>query len=138
MITTSTRLSVITVLILGSILSGQAQTIYTPAPVAGFNQNIVANAPSTVASSTTSSMDQAVVIGNPVRGTATTLEICGTQELATKVQLLNLLGTMVQEQELTPGTAAVRSSLPLPAAAGLYVVRVRTSEGTATAKLLKE
>jgi hypothetical protein len=123
---------------MGSILSGQAQTIYTPAPVTGFNQNIVANAPGTVASSTTRSMDQEVVIGNPVQGTATTLEITGVQGLATKVQLLNLLGTVVQEQELTPGTAAVRSSLPLPATASLYVVRVRTSEGTATAKLLKE
>ena len=43
---------------------GAAQTIYTPVTVTGFNQDIVANAAGTVASSTTSSMDQETVFGS--------------------------------------------------------------------------
>lgn len=58
-----TRISLLTTLSLGGIIPGLAQTIYTPATLTGFNQDIVANAPGTVASSTTSSMDQEVVIG---------------------------------------------------------------------------
>lgn len=78
------------------------------------------------------------VLGNPAQGATAEVEISGAQGQPTTVQLLNLLGAVVQEQVLTPGTAATRSRLPLPVAAGLYVVRVRTPEGTATAKLLKE
>jgi hypothetical protein len=81
---------------------------------------------------------QVQVLDNPTQGTAANLEISGAQGLATKVQLLNLLGAVVLEQELTPTTAAARSSLPLPMAAGLYVVRVSTRAGTATTKLLKQ
>jgi gliding motility-associated-like protein len=44
--------------------TGAAQTVYTPATVTGLNQDIVANAAGTVASSTTSSMDQETVFGS--------------------------------------------------------------------------
>jgi hypothetical protein len=77
------------------------------------------------------------VLGNPAQGATADVEISGTQGQATRVQVVNLLGAVVLEQELTPATTAGRYQLPLPAA-GLYVVRVSTPTGTATAKLLKQ
>jgi hypothetical protein len=75
------------------------------------------------------------VLGNPAPGATAELEISGAQGQPTSVQLLSLLGAVVQQQELAP--AATRTTLPLPAAAGLYIVRVSTPTGSATTKLLR-
>lgn len=81
---------------------------------------------------------QVLVLGNPAHGSQATIEVRGAQGQPTTVQVLNMLGAVVLERELKPATDAQLSQLPLPAAAGLYVVRVRTPAGTATAKLLKQ
>ncbi|RAK69451.1 endo-beta-N-acetylglucosaminidase [Hymenobacter edaphi] len=81
---------------------------------------------------------QVLVLGNPAHGSQATIEVRGTQGQPATVQVLNTLGAVVQQLALKPSLDAQRSTLPLPAAAGLYVVRVRTPAGTATAKLLKQ
>ncbi|PJJ61023.1 endo-beta-N-acetylglucosaminidase [Hymenobacter chitinivorans] len=75
---------------------------------------------------------------NPVPGQQAEVEIRGAQGQPTQVQLLNLLGAVVWQQQVQPGRATERVAVPLPAAAGLYVVRVSTSTSTATVKLLKQ
>lgn len=81
---------------------------------------------------------QVLVLGNPAHGPQATLEVRGAQGQPCTVQVLNALGAVVQQLELKPATEAHRTALPLPAAAGLYVVRVRTPTGAATTRLLKQ
>ena len=79
---------------------------------------------------------QLLVYGNPVPGQAAEVEIRGAAGQLVQLQLFNSLGTLVLKQEVKPG-AGERIRLPLPAAAGLYVLQAHTAAGTATAKLLK-
>jgi endo-beta-N-acetylglucosaminidase D len=81
---------------------------------------------------------QVLVLGNPARGSQAELEIRGAQGQPAQVELVNTLGAVVRRISLKPTTTAQRATLPLPGAAGLYVVRVRTAAGTATTKLLKQ
>ena len=81
---------------------------------------------------------QVLVLGNPAHGRQATIEVRGAQGQPTTVQVLNLLGAVLWQQELRPATDAQLSALPLPAAAGLYVVRVSTPAGTATTRLVKQ
>ncbi|UOQ55711.1 endo-beta-N-acetylglucosaminidase [Hymenobacter cellulosivorans] len=79
-----------------------------------------------------------VAVVNPVLGNQAEVEIRGAQGQPTVVQLVNLLGAVVWQQQVRPGSAAQRLTVPVPQAAGLYVVRVSTGAGTATTKLLKQ
>jgi|GEM_PF-463418 len=81
---------------------------------------------------------QVVALVNPVRGSRAEIEIRGAQGQPTLVQVINLLGAVVWEQQLRPTAAVERRTLPLAPAAGLYIVRVSTATGTATVKLLKQ
>jgi hypothetical protein len=81
---------------------------------------------------------QVEVLGNPARGTEADIQILGAQGQPVEVELLNNLGAVVQRQSLKASAADQRSVLALPGAAGLYVVRVSTAAGVATAKLLKQ
>ncbi|RTQ48872.1 T9SS type A sorting domain-containing protein [Hymenobacter gummosus] len=81
---------------------------------------------------------QVSVLGNPALGRQATLEIRGAQGQPTEVELVNALGAVVSRRSLRPTTDAQQTQLPLPAAAGVYVVRVRTAGGSATTKLLKQ
>ncbi|MCC3159611.1 T9SS type A sorting domain-containing protein [Hymenobacter sp. 15J16-1T3B] len=81
---------------------------------------------------------QVQVLGNPASGSQAELEIRGAQAQPTVVEVLNTLGAVVSRQQLKPTAEAQRSSLNLPTAAGLYVVRVSTPAGSASAKLLKQ
>lgn len=81
---------------------------------------------------------QVLVLGNPASGRQTTLQISGAQGQPATVELLNTLGAVVLRQTLRPAATAQLCPLPLPAAAGLYVVRVSTPAGSATAKLLRQ
>ncbi|WP_165903771.1 LamG-like jellyroll fold domain-containing protein [Hymenobacter gummosus] len=79
------------------------------------------------------------VLGNPAQGSEADLEIRGIQNQTATVQLVNQLGAVVSEKVLTPSAlTTMRSTLRLPGAAGLYVVRVSTAAGSATTKLLKQ
>ncbi|UOQ71496.1 endo-beta-N-acetylglucosaminidase [Hymenobacter cellulosilyticus] len=75
---------------------------------------------------------------NPIHGNVAQVEIRGAQGQSTLVQLVNLLGAVVWQQQIRPATAAERLSVPVTQAAGLYVVRVSNATGTATVKLLKQ
>ncbi|MBO0356384.1 T9SS type A sorting domain-containing protein [Hymenobacter sp. BT186] len=81
---------------------------------------------------------QVQVLGNPARGTQAEIEIRGVKNQPVTVQLLNMLGAVVSTRQVQSAAAEQRSSVPLPAAAGLYVVRVSTPAGTVATKLLKE
>ncbi|QHJ06914.1 endo-beta-N-acetylglucosaminidase [Hymenobacter busanensis] len=81
---------------------------------------------------------QVHVLGNPASGSRATIEIQGAQGQPTTVQLVNTLGAVVLERHLTPNAAQQRLLLPLPGAAGLYVLRVRTPAGTVATKLLRQ
>jgi endo-beta-N-acetylglucosaminidase D len=102
------------------------------------------NVPTQCATTTASTGPRAVsglrvsVLGNPAPGRQATLEIRGAQGQPTEVELVNALGAVVSRHRLQPTLAAQRTELLLPAAAGVYVVRVRTAGATATTKLLKQ
>jgi hypothetical protein len=78
---------------------------------------------------------QLQVFGNPVPGGQAEVEVSGAQGQPLTLTLCNLLGAMVWQQRL-PGTAS-RASVPVPAAAGLYVLRASTPTSTVTTKLVK-
>jgi len=77
-------------------------------------------------------------LGNPVAGSQATVEVQGAQGQATVLQLFNTLGALVQEQRLTPASNNEQLQLALPQAAGLYVLRVSTAQGSTLLKLLKQ
>jgi PKD repeat protein len=86
---------------------------------------------------TTASL-QVLALVNPVRGNRAEIEIRGALGLPTQVQLVNMLGAVVWKAQIKPTAATERLKLPVTSAAGLYVVRVSNSLGTATTKLLKQ
>jgi endo-beta-N-acetylglucosaminidase D len=79
---------------------------------------------------------QVLVYGNPVPGSAAEVEIRGAAGQPVQLQLFNSLGGLVLEQEVKV-VAGERLRLPLPAAAGLYVLRARTAGRTTTVQLIK-
>jgi endo-beta-N-acetylglucosaminidase D len=79
---------------------------------------------------------QLLVYGNPVPGQAAEVEIRGAAGQTVQLQLFNSLGGLVLTQEVKV-VAGQHLTLPLPTAAGLYVLQAHTATGTATAKLLK-
>jgi hypothetical protein len=81
---------------------------------------------------------QVQVLGNPAQGTQAEIEIRGAQNQPVTVQLLNMLGAVVSTRQIQAAAPEQRSVMPLPAAAGLYVVRVSSPAGTVATKLLKE
>ncbi|GAB3571369.1 hypothetical protein GCM10027345_00570 [Hymenobacter daeguensis] len=80
---------------------------------------------------------QLLVYGNPVPGQAAEVEIRGAAGQPVQLQLFNSLGGLVSKQEVSVASGQ-RIVLPMPAAAGLYVLQARTATGTATTKLLKQ
>ena len=80
---------------------------------------------------------QILPLENPVPGTRAEVEIRGAAGQAVVLQLFNSVGALVLKQEVRPTTDAERLTLPLPAAAGLYVLQARTAAGTATTRLVK-
>ncbi|MBF9222399.1 LamG-like jellyroll fold domain-containing protein [Hymenobacter ruricola] len=78
---------------------------------------------------------QVQVLGNPVLGGQAEVEISGAQGQPVTLSLCNLLGAVMWQQRV-PATGG-RASVPVPSAAGLYVLRASTSARTATTKLVK-
>ena len=81
---------------------------------------------------------QVLVLENPVPGGRAEVEIRGAQGQAVALQLCNALGAEVWRQQLPANADATRTLVPMPAAAGLYVLRVSTPSGSTTTKLLKQ
>ncbi|UOQ96196.1 T9SS type A sorting domain-containing protein [Hymenobacter sp. 5317J-9] len=79
---------------------------------------------------------QVLVYGNPVAGGQAEVEIRGQRTQPVTLQVSNALGAVVWEHTLS--NAAVRTIVPLPGAAGLYVLRASTPAGSTTVKLLKQ
>ncbi|GAB3845288.1 hypothetical protein GCM10028822_03530 [Hymenobacter terrigena] len=79
---------------------------------------------------------QVQVFGNPVPGGRAEIEIQGAQNQPVTLQVSNALGAVVWRQTV-PASAASHLSVPLPGAAGVYLLRASTASGTATVKLLK-
>ncbi len=81
---------------------------------------------------------QVLVFGNPVPGSRAEVEIRGALGQPVVLRLRNALGAVVWSQTLSAAAAAGRIGVPLPAAAGMYVLQATTPTGAATAKLLKQ
>ncbi|WP_210520919.1 endo-beta-N-acetylglucosaminidase [Hymenobacter terricola] len=80
---------------------------------------------------------QVLVFGNPVPGGRAEIEIRGAKSLPVTLQVSNALGAVVWKQTVPGSASAGRISVPLPGAAGLYVLRASTAASSATVKLLK-
>ncbi|MFD2720088.1 LamG-like jellyroll fold domain-containing protein [Hymenobacter monticola] len=76
---------------------------------------------------------QVQVLGNPVSGRQAEIEISGAQGQPVTLTLNNLLGAVVWQQRVS----ATRTSVDVPAAAGLYVLRASTPGQTTSVKLVK-
>ena len=81
---------------------------------------------------------QILVFGNPVPGRHAEIELLGAARQEITLQVTNVLGATTWQQMLAPAAATGRLQVPLPAAPGLYVLRVRTATGAASVKLLRE
>ncbi|MBH8569679.1 T9SS type A sorting domain-containing protein [Microvirga sp. STS02] len=79
---------------------------------------------------------QVQVFGNPVPGGRAEIEIQGAQNQPITLEVSNALGAIVWRQTVA-ASATSRLSVPLPGAAGVYLLRASTASGTATVKLLK-
>jgi endo-beta-N-acetylglucosaminidase D len=79
---------------------------------------------------------QLLVYGNPVPGQAAEIEIRGAAGQPVQLQLFNSLGGLVSTREVSAANGQ-RIMLPLPAAAGMYVLQARSATGSVSAKLLK-
>ncbi|MBD2722668.1 endo-beta-N-acetylglucosaminidase [Hymenobacter armeniacus] len=77
---------------------------------------------------------QLQVLGNPVPGRQAEVEISGAQGQPVVLTLCNLLGAVVWQQRLS----GPRTSVPVPAAAGLYILRASTPTQTTSAKLERQ
>jgi hypothetical protein len=78
------------------------------------------------------------VLENPVQRQVAEIQLRGVQARPVLLQVFNMLGAMVLEQQVNASSDELRTSLPMPAAAGLYVLRASTSNGSASVKVLKE
>jgi endo-beta-N-acetylglucosaminidase D len=74
---------------------------------------------------------------NPVLGTRATVEISGAAGQPVSLRLYNTVGALLLVQELKAAPDGTQATLPLPSAAGLYVLQVRAGERTATTRLVK-
>ncbi|MDO7845870.1 LamG-like jellyroll fold domain-containing protein [Hymenobacter sp. M29] len=79
---------------------------------------------------------QVQVLGNPVPGSQAEVAISGAQGQPVLLSLCNSLGAVVWRQQMAAGTS--RTSIALPQAAGLYVLRARTATQSASVKLMRE
>jgi endo-beta-N-acetylglucosaminidase D len=93
---------------------------------------------SAVSSGQAKELLQVYVLGNPVRGSQAELEIHASAGQPLRLQLFNTLGALVGEEQLKAPATVMRRSLALPAAAGLYVLRVSTPSGSTSVKLLRQ
>jgi endo-beta-N-acetylglucosaminidase D len=80
---------------------------------------------------------QVLVFGNPVPGIRAEIEVQSPQNQPLALQLSNALGAVVWRQTLPASAATGRLAVPLPAAAGLYVLRVSTPTAATSLKLQK-
>ncbi|GAB3241962.1 hypothetical protein GCM10027346_37840 [Hymenobacter seoulensis] len=81
---------------------------------------------------------QAQVFPNPTAGQVPQLSLRGYEQVRVQVQVVNLLGQVVSQQQLTPATYQQQVSLVLPASlpAGVYQVRVLGGGETRQSRLL--
>lgn len=79
---------------------------------------------------------QVQVLGNPVAGSKAEIEISGNQNQPVVLSLYNLLGAVVWQQQLASATN--RTSIAVPPAGSLYVLRARTATQSAAVKLVRE
>ncbi|MDB5234010.1 MAG: hypothetical protein JWR44_1003, partial [Hymenobacter sp.] len=80
---------------------------------------------------------QILVFGNPIPGARAEIEVRGAKGQPVSLQVCNVLGAVVWQQTLPASATAGRISVPVPGAAGLYVLRARTPSGADTVQLLK-
>ena len=80
---------------------------------------------------------EVLVFGNPVPGQLAEIEVANAAGQPVQLQLTNALGVVVWQQAVPARAAAGRLAVPLPAAAGLYLLRVSAPGRRATVKLLK-
>lgn len=98
-----------------------------------------ANVPTQCATATATTPGRATglqiqVFGNPVPTGRAEVEISGANGQPLALEVTNALGAVVWQQT-RPAGAAGRLSVPLPGAAGLYVLRVRTPTQAAAVRL---
>ncbi|WP_201984647.1 endo-beta-N-acetylglucosaminidase [Hymenobacter rubidus] len=80
---------------------------------------------------------QIQVFGNPVLTGRAEVAISGANSQPVLLEVSNALGAVVWQQ-LVPATATGHLNVPLPSAAGLYVLRASTPTGATSVKLLKQ
>ena len=80
---------------------------------------------------------QARPLENPVPGTRATVEISGTAGQPVSLRLYNTVGALLLVQELKAAPDGTQVTLPLPSAAGMYLLQVRAGERTTTTRLVK-
>ena len=101
-----------------------------------------ANTPPQCATATPTRLGQSAVLevlvfGNPVPGQLAEIEVPNAAGQPLHLQLTNALGVVVWQQAVPSRATAGRLAVPLPAAAGLYLLRVSAPGRRATVKLLK-
>jgi endo-beta-N-acetylglucosaminidase D len=74
---------------------------------------------------------------NPVPGTRATVEILGAAGQPVSLRLYNTVGALLLVQELKAAPDGTQVTLPLPSAAGMYLLQVRAGERNATTRLVK-
>ena len=74
---------------------------------------------------------------NPVPGTRATVEISGAAGQPVSLRLYNTVGALLLVQELKAAADGTQVKLPLPSAAGMYLLQVRAGERTTTTRLVK-
>ncbi|MDQ2773163.1 MAG: PKD domain-containing protein [Bacteroidota bacterium] len=80
---------------------------------------------------------EVLVFGNPVPGGLAEIEVPNAAGQPLQLQLTNALGAVVWQQEVSANPGGRRLRVPLPPAAGLYLLRVSAPGRAATVKLLK-
>jgi endo-beta-N-acetylglucosaminidase D len=74
---------------------------------------------------------------NPVPGSRATVEIAGAAGQPVSLRLYNTAGALLLVQELKAAPDGTQATLPLPSAAGLYLLQVRAGERATTTRLVK-
>jgi hypothetical protein len=81
---------------------------------------------------------QVAVLGNPIVANQAEVEINGVAGQAVQLVLLDYQGNPLLTRTIAQVSAGQRQTLPLPAAIGVYLVKVSTADQTTVVRLLKQ
>jgi hypothetical protein len=80
---------------------------------------------------------QVAVLGNPVVGESADIEIQGVEGESVQVQLINLLGSPIHQQQIRQAAHTERLTLPIGNRPGVLLLKVNTATQQQQIKLLR-